>query len=374
MPSAGRDGGRSAASDPPADPGMGEFLDTGLRPWDRRRRVVALAIGLVAVTAIAVPAVQHRRAAHRFAAPSPSPSLSLPVVPAPARQVGAPPALLIGSTLYMVRDGRLVARPSGAGMTSSAGVGDPALTGASYLLAADPSRSRMWVVQSVPARILIYAFDLVTLHEVRRLHIEGEVAGADVLRGGLYISTDVGVVGITGARSGLLDWTPLRGGRAIVADRSRGRLLLLDEDGASARVRAESPDLAGPSSSATLPFVTGGLVIVAGQIWAGGAGPDGAVLVRLDPRTLRPVAHSPVEEELGSAAVFAAAGQHSFLVRSTHGGAEMWCVDAVTGAVRQNWPDVPGPAVISTRAGSKAIYTIPSGTGLRRLAPGGCPG
>ena len=233
------------------------------------------------------------------------------------------------------------------------------------------------MVKSLPARILIYGYDLPSLRESRRLHIEGQVAGIDQLNGELYLSASSGVVGIAGPRaSGLLDWTPLRGGRAIAADRTRNRLLLLDEDGATVRVRAESPDLTRSGISAILPFLTGSFVIVNGRIWAGGSDERGAVLVRLDPRTLRPIRHSDIVGRLGSGVVFAAAGARSFLIRDVSGGAGLWCVDADSGVVLHSWPSVAGPVVINVRPGAAVnpIYAVPSGSTPVRLESGSCPG
>jgi hypothetical protein len=373
---ADRDGGLEHAGSG-ADPD-GELLDTGPRRSGARTGVVSV-VALAAIIAAAVlVAAQHRGGRHGRVAATASTSAPalVPTLPVPVPDTGEPPALMIGSTLYMVRDGSLIAHRAGTAAETSVTVGEPAETGGSYLLAADPTRSRIWVVKSLPARILIYAFDLAGLSELRRLHIEGKVAGVDVMRGELYLSTSAGVVGIAGPRSGLLDWTPLRGGRAIAADSTRNRLLLLDGDGAFARIRAESPDLTGPGISAELPFRTGTFMIVNGRIWAGGAGAHGAVLVRLDPRTLRPIRHSEVERRLGSGAVFAAAGTRSFLVRDTDGGGGLLCVDANSGRLLHAWSGVRGPVVISMQAGAATnrIYAPTSGTSLTPLDSGSCPG
>jgi hypothetical protein len=283
---------------------------------------------------------------------------------------------MISSTLYMVRDGQLIAHRPGTIAETSVTVGDPAETGGSYLLAPDPSRSRIWVVKSLPARILVYSFDLPSLRAVRQLHIEGQIAGIDELNGELYLSASAGVVGIGVKRDGLLDWTPLRGGHAIAADRARNRLLLLDEDGSAVRIRAESPDLTQPGTSAPLPLLTGTFLIVDGRIWAGGSGVHGAVVTQLDPRTLRPTRHSAVEARLRSDAVFAAAGARSFLVRSSDQDSRLWCVDARSGKVLHTWSGVTGPVVVDVRPGAAVnrMYSVPSGSTPVQLPNGNCPG
>jgi hypothetical protein len=356
-----------------------EVLDTSPRRPDRRNGFVALGVALLVGAVVAVLVAQHLTAGKPRAAPTtPPPTLAtVPPAPFPVADSGPPPALMIGSTLYMVRDGTLIAHRANTIAETSVTVGDAAETGGSYLLAADPKASRIWVVKSLPARILIYGYDLPSLRESRRLHIEGQVAGIDELNGELYLSASSGVVGIAGPRaSGLLDWTPLRGGRAIAADRTRNRLLLLDEDGTAVRVRAESPDLTRSGSSADLPFLTGSFVIVNGRIWAGGGGARGAVLVRLDPRTLRPIRHSDIAGRLGSGVVFAAAGTRSFLIRDVSGGAGLWCVDADSGKILHSWAAVAGPVVINVQPGAAVnpIYAVPSGSTPVQLDAGNCPG
>jgi hypothetical protein len=356
-----------------------EVLDTSPRRPDRRNGLVAPGVALLVAAVVAVLVAQHLAAGKpRAVATTQAPTLAVaPPAPFPVADSGPPPALMIGSTLYMVRDGSLIAHRTDSIAETSVTVGDAADTGGSYLLAADPKRSRIWVVKSLPARILVYGYDLPGLRESRRLHIEGQVAGIDELNGELYISASSGVVGIAGPRaSGLLDWTPLRGGRAIAADGTRNRLLLLDEDGTAVRVRAESPDLTRSGISADLPFLTGSFAVVNGRIWAGGSDARGAVLVRLDPRTLRPIRHSDIVGRLGSGVAFAAAGTRSFLIRDVSGGAGLWCIDADSGKILHSWAAVAGPVVINVRPGAarNAIYAVPTGSTPVQLEAGNCPG
>lgn len=356
-----------------------EVLDTSPRRPDRRNRSAAPVVALLVGAVVAVLVAQHLAAGKPRAGPiTAAPTLTTaPPVPFPVADSGPPPALMIGSTLYTVRDGSLIAHGTNSIAETSVTVGDATDTGGSYLLAADPRTSRIWVVESLPARILIYGYDLPGLHESRQLHIEGQVAGIDELNGELYISASSGVVGIAGPRSsGLLDWTPLRGGRAIAADGPRNRLLLLDEDGTAVRVRAESPDLTRSGTSADLPLLTGSFAVVNGRIWAGGSDARGAVLVRLDPRTLRPIRRTDIARQLGSGVAFAAVGTRSFLIRDVSGGAGLWCVDAVSGRVLHSWPAVAGPVVINVRSGAarNAIYAVRSGSTPVQLEAGNCPG
>ena len=376
MPPADRNGGMAYA--PSGWDRDEEVLDT---TPGRRGGVVAavLAFALLAGTALVVLSHSGRSRKERTL-PAPLPSSSqlviFPPTPGPVADEGPPPALMISSTLYMVRDGQLIAHRPGTIAETSVTVGDPAETGGSYLLAPDPSQSRIWVVKSLPARILVYSFDLPSLRAVRQLHIEGQIAGIDELNGELYLSASAGVVGIGVKRDGLLDWTPLRGGHAIVADRARNRLLLLDEDGSAVHIRAESPDLTQPGTSAPLPLVTGTFLIVDGRIWAGG---------RRDPRRRRHATRSayappdpaqrgrsPVALECG-----VRGGRRAQLPRpGSDQDSRLWCVDARSGKVLHTWSGVTGPVVVDVRPGAAVnrMYSVPSGSTPVQLPNGICPG
>ncbi len=375
----------------PADGSTEELLDTnpGRREGRGRRTGTGLILAAVAAVALIVLVAVHR---HGQRSPT---AIVTPPVPAPSRGAvlpplvpeGATPALLIGSTLYVVRGEQLLTRPLSTAATTRARLGEPGDAGGTYLLLGDVPGSRVWIVHSLPGRISIFAFDLAGRRELRVIHLEGEVADAAVLDKELYVSTDEGVVGIADRPSDLLDWMPLRGGRAIVADPTRHRLLLLDATGAPAQVNAVSADLTEPGNSAPLPFVVddpvgdltrGDLAVAGGRIWAVGVGAGRGVLTRLDPRTLRPSGPSGLGSRLGTAgAMFAAGGERVLLVRSRNDAGTLWCVDAGSGAVVRSWSGPPGPVVIGLvhgAGGAETVYTVPFGTTLQPLSGANCRG
>ena len=371
-----------------ADGSTEEVLDTA--PNRRERRPSGPATGVI-VAALAALALIAFVVVRRDDRPSPraiasrlvpTPPTAVAVLPPPV-PAGATPALLISSTLYVVRGERLLTRAPGRAATSVA-LGEPGDAGGTYLLLADVPGGRVWIVHSLPGRISVFAFDLTGQRELRVIHLEGEVADAAVLDRELYVSTDEGVVGIADRATDLLDWMPQRGGRAIVADPTRHRLLLLDVTAAPAQVNAVSADLTRPGNSAPLPFVVddpigdltrGDLAVAAGRIWAVGVGAHRGVLTQLDPRTLRPTGRTALRSQLGVAgAMFAAGGERVLLVRSRASGGRLWCVNAESGALVHSWTGQSAPVVVATAGNADTVFSVPFGTTLRALSGAHCGG
>jgi hypothetical protein len=195
--------------------------------------------------------------------------------------------------------------------------------------------------------------------------ISAQLAGGALLDGRFYVTTDRGV-GSLNDQDGSVSWTPVRGGWSVTADPTRHRLLLVDLDGDHASVRAQRPSDPRPEAQATLPFSKGWVVVAGDQIWAAGYGDHGAVLDRLDPKTLRVVARSPVAAQLGPGAIVVGAGLQALLVRSGSGGDGLWCVDAHTGGLAATWSSVPGGVALGLDGG----YQIASTTGPPQLLTG----
>lgn len=375
-----------------------ELLDTrpGARERGGRRAGLAVMLaGLVAVAIIVAVAGQHHdhhpRSVAATARPRPTSSAPAPLARPSAVPEGAAPALLAGSRVYLVRGQRLVTRTLGRAAATSVRLGGPGdVAGGTYRLLADLPGRRVWIVNTVPGLVTIFAVDLSGQHQLRELHFEGEVADATVLDRELYVSTGEGVVGITDRASDLLGWLPQRGSRAVVADPTRHRLLVVDASGVPAHVIAVSADLTRSSRAVPLPFLVddpigdlsrGDLAVAGGRIWAVGIRSGRGVLVRLDPRTLQPVAQSRLSGRLGRAgALFAASGAGVVVVRTRDAdgggdGAAMWCVDAGSGTVLHSWTGVAGPVVIGPPAGAgpgESVYAVTSGTALQPLSGSDC--
>ena len=126
-----------------------------------------------------------------------------------------------------------------------------------------------------------------------------------------------------------------------------------------------------PLLAARTPVVAkGSLAVVAGHIWAAGFGERGAVLFQVDPRTLRPLGHSPVEAETGPGCAdrrVRAAG----LPRPQRRRPATSCGASTAGPapVRQTWPDVAGAASARPeREPGPRVYTVDV-----RIRPGPAP-
>lgn len=373
-------GDANDGSGSPADGADDELLSSGREPRNRRGRIVtATAVLALAALGVVLLIVQYSERSARVAAPAPStraPSTTaVPPPPPPARDEAA--VAMIGQFLYIVRDGNLYMEDAISPVRAQVNIGQSPRPGAQYLLVADAASRRIWVVQSLSRAVTVYEYDPASLVEISVIDIEGDVADAAVLLGDLYLSTDIGVMRFSGPSSGRFNVTPVRGAQAVAADPSRRRLVLLDVNGRFPRVRAQRPAESEPIVDAKALFVKGGLAVVDGQIWAGGYGIDGAVLVRLDPRTLRPAAHSPLERRLGAGAQIVSAGIHDLLVRGGAGGDALWCVDARSGAAVQSWRHATGPVVLPQELDDQRearAYSVPAGTTPRVLPRGGCAG
>ena len=351
-----------------------ELLTSGPRAGGRRRMVLGVAV-LLLIAGVVIGVLVSSHSDHRSSkAPAPT-GASTTSSPVAAGGPGPAPAVLLNGFVYIIDEGMLYMRGTSRFEIHQTVVGPFREPNAAYVLVADEAHRRIWVVQSVGSIWGAYEYDSATLEQISAQKVGGRVNGAAVLAGDLYVDTNYGVFRIVRPDTGPRDATPLPGGRAIAADPSRGRLLVLALDGGRTQVRAERPSAQRPDVVAHSPvFGRGSLAVVDGHIWAGGEGSRGAVLVQLDPRTLAPVGHSRLEAEVGSGAVIVAVGRQDLLVRSEAGGDELWCVDGGSGAVRQKWAHAPGPAVLDGADLGSHVFTVAADFTPRPLNGTNCRG
>lgn len=240
----------------------------------------------------------------------------------------------------------------------------------SYHLVGDAAAHLVWLVGYGEAPTTVLAVGTDTMAVRARVIWPQIVDGAAALDGDLYIVTANAVVDVP------VDRSPVNVARLsgqymrITADPLRHRLLLLDDSllGAVSYDPATRAVRRGPK----LPFGKGDLLVDgAGRVWAGGYGfttGGGAVLVRLDPRTLRPIASSSLIGQLGPGAQLVASGSSVIWVRSGAGGDDLWCIDGRTGRPAQRW-HVSG----AVTSGTGMAFVDNTGV-VRRLTLRGCPG
>lgn len=264
--------------------------------------------------------------------------------------------LLAANDLHVVRTGHLPEL-----------VGDPSLGPWTLIAAGDT----LWAVAH--GINIAYAIDTATLRLGRQVQIGGNVAGAAVLGGHLYVSSSDGLDDIApGARSAKTypDAPP---GDLLVPDPTRDRLLVVgyDYSGGKADLTAFRPGLhPGVTASVMLPFPIASVVVAAGVIWASVDSDRSAPPTRLDPGSLGEATHGRLLTVGRSGARLVGAGTMVIWVRPRHSTNQLWCISARTGAIEQRWNHVPGTVI--SRFGE--AFTI-RGTKLTPLSLGNrCPG
>ena len=305
---------------------------------------VALLIAAVVAGLLAQP--QHKPAAAQtpepaisYAAPTPTSGLGIPI---PVGQAGPLIDLAVTVPLFLLQPGHLY-KVAGATVTGVS-LDGPAFTrvGPPAALVVDAAANRVWVLDAAAGAII--EFDARNLHRLRTLHTNESIREAAALRGHLYLARATGLADIAPGAS-RPKTIPGLGGYvvSVAADPKRGRLLaLVLGDGA----RVEQVTVAGRLLHGPKVTVGGGTVRVTtdGTIWLGGFGgtTDGPVLMRLDPKTLRPMLGSPVAGRLAPSSWLEVAGDHDIWVRRASGDEGLWCVDGRTGTILQFWSSVRG--------------------------------
>jgi hypothetical protein len=347
-----------------------EVLDA--RPRSRWL-VVLLAAVVAAVVVRVVVSTHHSRpralrpvpAATPTRAPTPN---ARPVAGAAVTSMDLVTAT-VGDTVYALDAGVLVTvdLDDGQRFVVHANRGD-AMDGA-YALLADPDHQRLWLVRAHDDEIDVSWFDTTTLAQTGRQVDRGRLEAAAVLDGRLYLSTSRGFRVLSQTEEVPAIPRPiLPAADLMAADPVRHRLLLGRITAGPVWLFAQRPAARSPEVRRHAPFGKGQLEVAGGLIWAAGFGAHGAVLQRLDPRTLRPQSHSPLERALGPGALIVQADRRHLLVRSGGGGDALWCVDARTGGVKHYWPRVTGTPVLS----DGGVFALVAGEPLARLDSAGC--
>lgn len=246
-------------------------------------------------------------------------------------------------------------------------VGGPGAGPGGLRLAPDPTRRLIW--SYVPAR----SGTTVTALATRDLRVVGSlvwprpIAAAVALDGWLYVSDPAGVWAVH--PNGQEPIAPLLYGvgvRSLAADPTRHRLLVLVDDGGLRIVTLQ----VGPATDffPAPGFRSGTLAVTrSGAIWLAGQGDGGAVLVRLNPRSLAVDAVGGVTEQLGPTDSVVA-GDSSLLIGEQAG--QTWCVGGSDGALLQRFPIAADHAGMTTGA----AYATRAGRLYRLNLEGPCTG
>jgi hypothetical protein len=355
-----------------------EILDCGSR--GRRPGAGVLTVAAVAALLLAALAFRVNSGPRRPDAALPHPS---PLRPAPTLTLPGPSPFGAGNITMVFGGGRLFALSA-----SRLGVLDPAPVGSarrSAYIPLDPASQdteglvwdgdthSVWVLPLFgrqPGILREYGADL----RLRRMVQLFDVAhSAAVLDGAMYVTTNSGLMRI--GRSGRPQQVPIPQHAFqhygdfgdVHADPTRHRVLFLTYE-YSAHLESWSP-ATGRSRVVRLSVANPTLAVVAGRIWVAGFRGARGVVERLDPRTLRPVAASPLAAELGPGAVIVDAGRSSILVRSGTDPGPLWCLDARDGRVHQRWSGPRGPV-----SGSGHSLFVATTRAVQPLPVNGCPG
>jgi hypothetical protein len=363
------------------DPPLGHYQLVGERIGRARRQRAARWLGsaaaVVLLLTVGVLVVDRpHRAAPVLTGPSPTSSSPVwygerQVLP----RVGSGSAVAVaaaGGWFYVAEEAPgTVLRVDAASFAVAASTGGPERVEG---LAVDATADRLWVWYSTPTGAMsAREYVASTLAPERDVTIgDAQVFHGTMLGGELWLGTARGLYRIgpsdTGARP-VPGYGPVY---ALTADPARHRLLLVNEgtgQGHSPRVEALDPATLAVTRGAELPLIKETIAVVGGRVWLGGyATAEAQRLYRIDPDTLQVDGASEVDDQVGPGAILSA-GAGSLWVRG--GGDEsLYCVDPVTGGVRQRW-----------RSGAETVASLPrvalgvNGHNLVQLVlTGDCPG
>ncbi|MGH8962074.1 MAG: hypothetical protein ACRDWT_12955 [Jatrophihabitantaceae bacterium] len=324
--------------------------------------VVVVAAALLAAVTVFVrheldpPGRQHV-AAHRT-----------PARPVPTAAPAEPQIALTGTTLLVLRGGGLRAVDTRTDRVLGEATVPYASGAVSTIpqLALDPAASLAWVVTARAAVTHLIEYRLPSLLVLRDVPWLLAVRSAAAFAGHLYLSTDLGTADL--APGGLPRLVPGLSGAVgtVVADPSRGRVIAMDL-GYPTELWTYRSGGKVVQSPHLLQLADGSISVVAGRIWVAGA--DGAVprMLRLDPRTLTPMARAVLPTAFGTTASIVSTGSHVLWLRGAPAAA-LWCVDAGNGRAVQSW------AVDGTVASSTGVAYLGTGVGVMPLPLSGCGG
>lgn len=365
----------------PENPGNAEaeeVLDVGSHrkrsTWLVRMAVAALVVG-------AVTTALQRGDKQPSASPSPTPLPAQSVVLVPNDHVGGPLAAGAGEPVLDVKISTrgtwlLQARTVQAllGRNPPAAVPGPALVNASGTaearLVLDLAARRLWVVASTDKRGRVLEYEADSMRLLLDVRSAPAVTGAAALGGHLYLTSgrrllDVAPSGVLGTAARIRSTLG-----QIIADPERERLLMVDV-GRPTRVRAVVPRPGATpriSDPVRIAVTKASLAVANGWIWLAGFDTGDGVLMRLDPRTLRPELHSTLDPILEPGAALVAGGSAAVWARDGGNGRELRCIDARNGQQAQRW-NIEGQ-VTSTNAGALVATT----EGVMPLWLDGCKG
>jgi hypothetical protein len=342
------------------------------------RWLIPFGIALVALAGVVIGLNHDSSTPHAAAAPSSvpaAPSLTLRAPLVVGDGLGMPlavtrdPALdvaVTGSTSWVLtaRTVHRVAQFGGQAAVAVPGRALPDSTTAAARLIPDVPGGVIWVVEEGVRGGRAIAYDLASLRVVRDVAI-GSVVGAAALDGHLYLTTGNRLLDIAPGEPPLVAarMPTLLG--PVVADTARGRLLMSDY-GRDTHIWPITP---GPrphvGHPVTVRVTKASLGTAQGAIWLAGYDTGAGVLMRLDPRTLQPALHSPLDPLLYPGATIAASGTRVIWVRD---GSELRCVDPSSGGQLQTWI-VDGPVA---SGGGTALVGTPFGAVPLQLS--GCSG
>jgi hypothetical protein len=374
------------AADPPRE--AEDVLDLGpqrrLPRWTGPLAAVAMLACVLTVVLVRHDGTHHRSAA--AARPSAVVSIAPPKAPShrPPTWVQRRVALnaLLGTTLqphspvdsllvsgrrlyilaynevrvYDVRTDKVLGHRSLAGL-------DNLDEGPSSQLLLDPTSHRLWLLgEGIPPQQAV-SFDSRTLRPLGTVRVRADIQAAAAGFGHLYLATNRGLQSLVPGTAGARLIVAHHGGYLSVAvDRRRDRLLLTDTN-RPAHLTVVALRRGSRVGRVVLQDDNVGLAVAGDTIWAGGYGPHGAQLQRLDPTTLQPIANSELARRLGPGAVIVAAGSGDVFVQDAGDSGPLWCVDADTGAVQQRWRGLGG--AVSVAPGGVYVSTVGGVLALR---------
>ena len=312
--------------------------------WVAVLTVVAVLAGLV---------VTHLPAEHSH------PAASKPRPPAnPAVPVTAAPDVAKGTdTTWVLRDDALLS-VEGPRVVARLSLQDLHLSGTPRL-AVDAAAHTVWIVVTNAVTGRMVEYDERTLRKLRDLTWRQLVQSAVAYRGHLYLQNDFGVADLAPGATRPRFIAGLSGAVGPLAvDPTRHRLIAIDL-GYPTDVWSYRPGHRPVEARQPLDLSKGTLAVVDGTIWVGAfAGSGGAVLERLDPRTLRPIRHA-AGRPFDPGAVIVGDGARVLWVRPDSGSDMLACVGARSGRIEQQWRLRDVAAVTSGPDG--ALAATPSG-------------
>ncbi len=238
-------------------------------------------------------------------------------------------------------------------------------------LVLDAAANTVWDIDlgSWPTQLREFAHD--TLRLTRSLVVAGIVWDAVVLDGRLYLATSTGVAMVAPGSSTLTPVTASDSApQALTVDPAAHAVLAL-APGSNGQIVTISDGGNTLQTGSALNVSSPTIASVDGALWAGGINPD-ARLLRIDPRTLRPLPESAGGEMV-------AEGSDNEL-RAIPGSADLWifnrtgqrllCADGRTGEVLQTWNGIT--QAVST--GGHDPYVVTQGQARPLVLRGRCTG